>query len=304
MSRVRPEVSAFGPAHFAPPCAAHGDTARHEALAGVAPGQGRILCVVVLGVVLLGTRLAWPGVTEQIAITFQEVAQALRDALSPVEGMVVAVDGERVSLDLKEREKIFPGMELRIVRRGEPFRHPLTGVVLGRHEELLGHAQVLEVREPFSTARLIPRPEAPPARVEDLVRVTRGRIRVAVAPILDLTRSRLDAKRAPYLLAAALERTGRFAPTDPQAVSDLLAEARVRTVDLFTMPALAIQLSQKLEVEGWVIPLLVEVRGIPVVDATWVSAITGSPLFSRRHSLIPASPEAQRRFPWEPPPTQ
>ena len=141
-------------------------------------------------------------------------------------------------------------------------------------------------------------------RVEDLVRVTRGRIRVAVAPILDLTGSRLDAKRAPYLLAAALERTGRFAPTDPQAVSDLMAEARVRTVDLFTMPALAIQLSQKLEVEGWVIPLLVEVGGTPVVDATWVSAITGTPLFSRRHSLIPASPETQRRFPWEPPPAQ
>jgi len=34
MCQTRPEVSAFGPARSAPPCAAHGDTARHEALAG------------------------------------------------------------------------------------------------------------------------------------------------------------------------------------------------------------------------------------------------------------------------------
>jgi len=39
MFQARPEVSAFGPARFAPPCAAHGDTARPEALAGESIGK-------------------------------------------------------------------------------------------------------------------------------------------------------------------------------------------------------------------------------------------------------------------------
>lgn len=258
----------------------------------------------IFGLVLLGWGFAWSGVTEQVAVTFQEVAQALRDAFPPVEGLVVAVDGDRVLLDFKEREKIFPGMELRIVRRGEAFRHPLTGVVLGRYEELLGSAQLVEVREPFSPARLIPRPAAPPVRVEDLARMTRGRIRVAVAPILDLTESRLDSKRVSYLLTAGLERTGRFAPVDPQTIRELMEKERVRTADLLTVPALAVRLSQTLEVDGWVIPLLAEFDGTAMVDATWVSAMTGTPLFSRRHPLIAAPPQTERRFPWEPPPAQ
>jgi hypothetical protein len=256
---------------------------------------------VILVVLILGAGRASPGITEQIAVTFQRVAQGLQEALPPVEGMVVAVNGERVSLEFKERARIGPGTELKLIRRGATFRHPLTGVALGRHEELLGYAQVLEVRESVATARLIPRPEAPPVQVEDVARITRGRIRVAVAPLLDLTRSRPDAKRLPYLLAAALERTGRFTPGDPRVVSESMDQERVRTVDLFATPALAIRLSQKLEVDGWVIPLLVELRGSTVIDATWVSAITGTPLFSHRELLAPAPPQIEQRFPWEPP---
>ncbi len=268
------------------------------------PKRAILWGIAAFGFILLEGQLGWPGVTDQVAVTFQEVARALRDAFPPVEGVVVAVNGERVSLDLKERTKVFPGMELRVARRGEAFHHPLTGVVLGHYEELLGYAQVLEVQEPFCMARFIPLPEAPPVRVEDLARVTRGRVRVAVTPILDLTQSRLDAKRIPYLLAAALERTGRFAPVDPQAVGQLMEQERVRTVDLFLTPALVARLSRTLEVDGWVIPLLVEMQGSAVVDATWVSAITGTPLFSRRHPLVAAPPQIEQRFPWEPPPAQ
>jgi len=257
--------------------------------------------LLVLGLVVLGVRPASPGITEQIVVTFQQVAQGFQDAFPPIEGTVIAVNGEQVSIEFKERPKIGRGTELRLIRRGAAFRHPLTGVFLGRYEELVGHAQVVEVRESVATGRLIPLPEAPAVQVEDIARITRGRLRVAVTPLLDLTGSRLDTKRLPYLLAAALERTGRFAPADPRVVSESMDQARVRTVDLFATPALAVRLSQRLEVDGWVIPLLVEIQGSTVVDATWVSAITGTPLFARRAALAPAPPQIEQRFPWEPP---
>src|SRR2546427_6019118 len=45
------------------------------------------------------------------------------------------------------------------------------------------------------------------------VRITRGRIKIAITPVLDLTQSKADLRRVPYLLAIVLERSKRFQVT-------------------------------------------------------------------------------------------
>jgi hypothetical protein len=40
---------------------------------------------------------------------------------------------------------------------------------------------------------------------------------------------------------------------------------------------------------AWLIPVLIERRGVTYLDVTWISAVTGAPLFSR------ASPWPSRR---------
>ena len=47
-------------------------------------------------------------------------------------------------------------------------------------------------------------------------------------------------------------------------------------------------------------PTLIERRGVLFLDVTYISAITGTPLFSRRQPLVPASGTEEQRFPWEP----
>lgn len=266
----------------------------------------RVIPWFVLGLVVFGLQAerAVAGLTDEVAATFRRLARELEAAFPPVEGVVVAVEGGRLYLDLGEATGAYPGMELSVFRRGEVFRHPLTGQPLGQHEETLGFAQISQVRDRYSVARFIPLDGPREVRVEDQVRITRGRIRVAVLPLIDLTRSELSAQRVGYLLASILERTGRFLPVDPQKVQDLLATERVSALELYTTPALARRLGRTLGVSGFIAPVLVEVGGSRALDAAWLSAITGTPLFSRRHGLMPTPGEAERRFPWEPPPAE
>jgi len=224
-----------------------------------------------------------------------------RKAFPAVEGLVVAVEDDRLYMDLSEKHGVQVGQEFTVFRKGEVFRHPLTQKPLGRYEEHLGYAQVLRVFPAYSEARYVPPNGGPRARPEDGVRITRGRIRLAVTPVLDLTQARADLRRVPYMIAVALERSGRFLVTDPQRVTDLLAAEGVRVEALLASPEKVAPVGRKLEVAGWLVPVLLIRAGATHLDVTWISAITGSALFSQRRPLARAGPAEEQRFPWEPP---
>lgn len=243
---------------------------------------------------------AWAGLVDQVGATFALMVSDFVGAFPPVEGLVVAVEGNNLYMDLAEGKGVSPGQEFVIFRKGEVFRHPLTQKPLGRFEDLLGYAQVIRVHPRHSEARYIPLDGKPKARPEDGVRITRAPIRVAVAPLLDLTRSDVDFRRVPYLIAVTLERTKRFQVADPQAVADLFATERIRAEELLNDPAKAATLGKSLDATGWMIPALLERRGVTYLDVTWISAVTGTALFSKRRTLTRPEPIEEQRFPWEP----
>ena len=223
-------------------------------------------------------------------------------AFPAVEGLVVAVDGDQIFLDLAEKDGVLPGQEFTIFRKGEVFRHPISGQQMGRFEDILGYAQVKRVLAKYSDAAYVALPGKPQAQPEDGVRITRGRIRVAVAPPTDLTRTNADLRRVPFMIAHALAETKRFHSPDPSAVQELLTTQKTRSEELLVRPEKAVAAGRTLEVSGWLIPVLLERRGVTYLDVTWVSAITGRALFSRRLALIRAETAAEQRFPWEPVP--
>ena len=245
---------------------------------------------------------AWAGLTEQIGATFEILARELTQSLRPVEGLVVGVDGERIFLDLSEKDGMTPGVDLQVFRKGEVFRHPITNQPLGRYEEQLGQAHVVRVFPSYSEARFIPLDDKPTPRPEDGARITKGRLKVAVAPLLDMTGGSADARRIPYMIALALERTKRFEVVDPLKVQDLFASARGKTEDLLSSPDRAVTLGRELQIAGWIVPVLLERRGTTHVDAIWISALTGTALLSKRQPLALPRQTDERRFPWEPPP--
>src|SRR5262245_52306550 len=263
---------------------------------------GRLTTAILLAAALfLGSGgPASAGVADQVGATFGLMIQDVVSAFPAVEGLVVAVEGDRVFLDLTQKDGVQPGQEFTVFRKGEVFRHPINGKALGRFEDVLGHAQIQRVLAQFSEATYVPLEGKPEPRPEDGVRITKGRIRVAVAPPTDLTKTNGDLRRVPFMIAHALAETKRFQTADPSAVQELLLSQKTRSEELLVRPDKAVAVAKPLEVVGWIVPVLLERRGIMYLDVTWVSAVTGTALFSRRLALIRVETASEQRFPWEP----
>jgi hypothetical protein len=261
----------------------------------------RCAAVVTALLTLLGAAVpVWAGLAEQVGATFGLMIQDMVSAFPPVEGLVVAADGDQLYIDLTQKDGVLPGQEFTIFRKGGVFRHPVTGQPMGRFEDILGYAQIKRVLSGFSEAEYVPLEGKPKAAPEDGVRITRGRIRVAVAPPTDLTKTNADLRRVPFMIAHALGDTKRFQCADPSQVQELLLSQRTRSEELLVRPEKAIAAAKMLEVTGWLVPVLMERRGVTYLDVTWVSGITGTALFSRRLALTRAETAAEQRFPWEP----
>ena len=264
-----------------------------------------LVAAVALAAVLLAAALvagpAAAGAADRIGATFTLMADEFIQAFQPVEGIVVSLDGDEIFLDIGAARGGQVGQEYTIFRKGSPFLHPLTGRPLGRYEDVLGWAQVRRVQPEFAIATFVPAPDRPTPQPEDGARITRGRIKIAIAPVLDMTATGADLRRVPYLLGTVLERSKRFQVVDPIAVGDMFAGGGLRVEEMLARPERAVRAAKNLEVAGWVVPVLLERRGAVTLDVTYISAITGVALFSRRLPLLPNSAVEEQRFPWEPP---
>jgi hypothetical protein len=264
-------------------------------------GPARALGALVALGLLLSAAPSRAGLADRVGATFALMAEEFVRAFQPIEGLVVGVEGDALYVDLGESGGAQPGQELTIFRKGDEFYHPLTKKPLGRYEETLGWAQIRRVQSRFSEARWVPLDGKARPHAADGVRITRGRIKIAVTPVLDLAQSTADLRRVPYLLATLLERSKRFQVADPLAVGEVFAPGGARVQEVLGLPDRAVRLAKTLEVAVWLVPVVLERRGVTYLDTTWVSAVTGTALFSRRQPLVPPSVAEEQRFPWEPP---
>jgi hypothetical protein len=245
---------------------------------------------------------AGAGIADRVASTFALMAGDFVKAFQPIEAVVVSAEGPEVFLDVNEGNGAQVGQEYTVFRKGDVFHHPLTGKPLGFYEEILGHAQIVRVYPNFSAAVYLPLPDSPRPRATDGARITRARVRVAVTPVLDFTATPGDVRRVPFMLAAALEGSKRFQVVDPLAVNDMFASGSLRVEEMLARPERAVRTARNLEVAGWIVPMLLERRGVTYLDVTYISALTGTALISRRLPLVTASAVEEQRFPWEPRP--
>ncbi len=73
----------------------------------------------------------------------------------PLEGVVVSVDRQILTLDLKQGQPIKQGDRLKLIRFGRDIIHPVSKQKIGRKETDLGEVEVIEVRQNFSLAKLM-----------------------------------------------------------------------------------------------------------------------------------------------------
>src|SRR3989441_10614184 len=128
-------------------------------------------------------------------------------ALFPkVNGEVLEVQGTTLTLSLGQRDGLVAGVELTAYREGRELRHPKTGEILGRTEEVLGRVTVQQVQEAYATGAVV---EGTDIRPGDKVRVSAGKIKLTLLPIVEGVRGDL-AGAAAYDLIEALNRTRGF----------------------------------------------------------------------------------------------
>src|SRR3989449_4713122 len=150
-------------------------------------------------------------------------------ALFPrVDGEVLEVQGTTVTLSLGQRDGLVAGVELTAYREGRELRHPKTGEILGRTEEVLGRVAVQQVQEAYATGAVV---EGTDIRPGDKVRVSAGKIQLTLLPMVEGVKGDL-AEAAAYELIEALKRTGRLHVALGDAVDAWLAQQGIKRQDV------------------------------------------------------------------------
>src|SRR5262245_33447001 len=126
-----------------------------------------------------------------------------------VQGEVLEVRGTTLTLSSGKKDGARVGLEVELFREGREIRHPRTGEVLGKAEEVLGRTRITEVQENFSSANEAKPGEAKPG---DRYRVSSGKINLVLLPLLGGMRESL-AEAAIQDVIERLSATGRFRVT-------------------------------------------------------------------------------------------
>src|SRR5438067_697789 len=183
-------------------------------------------------------------------------------ALFPrVDGDVLEVQGETVTLSIGKRDGLVPGVELSLYREGRELRHPRTGEVLGKTEQAVGRRLVQQVFEAYATGRATPGTEVKPG---DRARVSAGKVRLTLLPLVDGVKDGL-AEAATYELIETLNKTGRFQVALGDAVGVWLGQQGVKRQDVLDGHGLA-PVGERFKIENLLVVSYTRVEKKPYMD--------------------------------------
>ena len=208
------------------------------------------------------------------------ISEKLHQRFPNLRGAVVAVKGADLYLSLGEKDEVVKGVKLGVYREGAPFRHPATGVVLGKLEEEIGEVEVVEVREKFSIARLVrlaPGGRLSP-RVKDTVRMSAAKVRLAILPFVNQTKEPISMETLTRELGRQLLRRGRFDVYDVDRLQVWLLETGVATDEILKNEN-PIRLRNQVRGDMALENELREIRGKKILSTRLLSLTTKKELF-------------------------
>ncbi len=208
------------------------------------------------------------------------ISEKLHLRFPNLRGAVVAVKGADLYLSLGEKDKVVKGVKLSVYREGAPFRHPATGVVLGKLEEEIGEIEVVEVREKFSIARLVrlaPGGQLSP-RVKDTVRISAAKVRLAILPFVNQTKEAISMETLTRELGRQLLRSGRFDVYDVDRLQVWLLETGIATDEILKREN-PIRLRNQIRGDMALENELREIKGKKILSTRLLSLTTKEELF-------------------------
>jgi len=233
--------------------------------------NNKILRASLIAALLLA--MAIPGLAlAQSDATLDRIVSQIESLYPPLEGYVIAVEGNGLTLDLRRGMAVKKGDRLKLIRYGRELFHPVTKKKVGRKETDLGEVEVLEVRKDFSHARSL-NPTALP-KEGDGVRSPFQKLTFLVAPPNIKTRKKIDADRLRFNLEKKLNKHPRFEV--PAFDFGLWMADKKLNETTALKPKNLDRLKRKVDADLILIPNVRTIKGKMVLSYRLVSAKDGS----------------------------
>lgn len=230
-----------------------------------------------------------PGPT---AASLTALVDQLVDLFPKVSGEVIEVRGESLTLDAGKRQGVRPGLELEVYREGREIKHPKTGEILGRAEDVLGKVRVTSVQEAFSLASN----GVAGVKPGDRFRASSAKVPIVLLPLLGGVREAL-VETATQELVERLGATGRFRVSMGDAINVFLSQEGIKA-DEFLQGKGVQQVAQRFKAENLLAVYFTRVQGKPYMDVRFFGFPQQDPAISTAFFVPPSirSATASGRF--------
>ena len=195
------------------------------------------------------------------------LVEQIADLFPKVQGEVLEVQGDVLTLDVGRKNGVQPGLVLELFRAGREIKHPRSGQILGRAEDTLGTVRVTEVQENFSVARPSGAAEVKPG---DRVRMSSAKVKLTLLPLLGSVRENL-VEAATNELVERLSATGRFQVGMGDPINVFLAQEGLKAEDVLQGRGVR-KVAERFKVEHLLAVHFQRVQGRPYMEVRFFSA--------------------------------
>ena len=254
----------------------------------------RVLPGLALSVLVAGSASAQaparPPAEPTTSAPLTALVDQLLDLFPKVEGEVLEVRGGTLTLGAGAKAGARPGLEVELFREGREIRHPKTGQLLGRAEDVLGTTRITEAQEAFAMA---PAPAGVEVEPGDRFRVASTKVNIVLLPLLGSLREAI-VETATQELVERLAATGRFRVTMGDAINVYLAQERLTAADFLTGKGVR-EASERFKANNILAIHFTRAQGKPFMDVRFFAAPRPDPavatsFFVPRSTLRAANP--------------
>lgn len=208
---------------------------------------------------------------QQTLSNIDEIARKVANLFPKVEGKILSLNGNMVSINIGSKNGISQGIRLGIFREGKEFFHPVSKQLMGRFETPIGIIEVKEVNEDSASCLILEKKDEP--KIGDKVRITSGKIVIAL-----ILSDKIEKNTAANIYDA-FEDTGRFRIVEDEKIMTVLKKEGIKSLGLDKEEEIK-RVGKDLNAEGIVFLDIKTTAKGPYLKAEFVHAFDGKHLGS------------------------
>jgi hypothetical protein len=212
------------------------------------------------------------------------LVEQLLDLFPKFQGEVLEAQGDTLTLGAGVRAGARVGLEVEVYREGREIKHPRTGEILGRAEDVLGTARITQAQETLSVAQA---PAGLQIKPGDRFRVSSAKVKIVLLPLLGSLRETL-VETATQEMVERLASTGRFQVTMGDSIKVYLAQQRITASDFLGGKGVR-EASQQFKADNILAVYFTRAQGKPFMEVRFFSAPRPDPAVTTSFFVPPST---------------